>query len=401
MLQAIIRRGRVRPILAGHPWIMSGSVARYDGYPQTGDVVRLVAEEGQPLGWALHSSSPNLPLRTLAPGLQPERHLDGPRLTEAYWRDAISAAATRRQRWGLPAADTTTWRLLNSEGDHTPGVTCDVFADRAALRVSTAAAWAYRDALVSALKASVPSLTGVAVGVDTAMLQLEGVRDALPFSDGETGAVEVCERGMRLLVSPDSGQKTGHYCDQREQRLQLGRLASGMRVLDAYSFCGGFALQAALHGAASVVAVDSSRPAIHALEHNARLNGVEARVEARCGRVEDVLRSLADRDQRFDLISLDPPAIAPSARHVDKALRKLEALVLDTLRVAAPDATLVVSSCSRAIDAELLLRLVGSAAGRIGRHARLEHVMHQPPDHPVPAAMAEGRYLTGAWFHIA
>lgn len=392
-----LRTGRSRALWAGHPWVVEQSIRAIEGARvETGAVVQVVDHHGETIDFGLYSAGSSLPVRLLGIGSAwPE---DWPRdqLPLAFWQARVARARRLRESFGLPSPGRTDcYRLLNSEGDGTPGFVVDVYGRAAVLHVTTGAAWALRETLLQALRSEL-ELDGVWVQCDARSAELEGTL-------GESGVLwgtlperlELIEEGVRYALAPGELQKTGHYLDQRDNRLIFGRLARGRSVLDAYCFAGSFALHAARGGATRVVAVDSSPAAIAAAQANATLNGDEAaRIEWVRAKSEDWLRAAAEAGERFGLVSLDPPKLAPSRKSVEPALRKYEALCKQALRVLEPDGLLMVASCSSAIGADELRGALSAACAHARRTPRVLAVTHQPPDHPWPAAMREGLYLT-------
>lgn len=391
-----------RPLWLGHPWVWERSIADVDRPPRPGQVVRVVDEHGQTVDFAWWSPRSAIRARTLRIG--PDWPADWPadELPDDWLASRLAAARDLRARHGLPSPDTDAWRWVNSEGDGLPGVVVDVYGTTAVLHLTTLAAWEHRDALIAAMR-SCGTLDRVFVQTDAGMRDKEGLPELAETAFGEPldpgrGALATVERGVRYRVELGL-QKTGHFCDQRDHRAAFGRLAEGRRVLDAFCYTGGFGLQAALHGAAEVIGVDSSAAAVELAAANAEANGVTEATTWRRRKAEDELRAAFDRGERFGLIGLDPPKWAPSARDRDKALRKLESLCVEALRVLEPGGHLVVSSCSHALGADELLTALAGASGRTHRRVDVDAIGGQPPDHPYPAAMREGRYLTVVYAH--
>ncbi|MCB9507433.1 MAG: class I SAM-dependent rRNA methyltransferase [Myxococcales bacterium] len=383
-----------RPLWHGHPWVRDDAIARVEGSPRSGDVVRVVDERGAVIDYALWGERSRIRARTLGVGADWPAGWETSLLPAAFWDARLAEAVRRRAAAGLPSAATTAYRLLNSEGDHTPGVIVDVFGGVAAVQLTTAAAVRHADAIASAVSA-LSGVSGVVLQVDARQAESEGFDERTSLSLGVVpDVVEIVEANVTYLVQPLGLQKTGHYCDQRENRALFGGLARGRRCLDAHAYTGGFALHAALGGAASVVAVDSSRPALDRAAENTAKNGCADRVELRRAKVEDALADSAERGERFDLISLDPPKLAASRRDLERAMRKVEALCAQALRVLAPEGILMIASCSHAIGPDDLKAALGAAAGREHRPLSVLATTEQPPDHPYPVAMREGRYLS-------
>jgi 23S rRNA (cytosine1962-C5)-methyltransferase len=208
--------------------------------------------------------------------------------------------------------------------------------------------------------------------------------------------VSVLERGVRFLIDVEKGHKTGFYLDQRDSRARVRALARDLRVLNCFSYTGGFAVAALAGGAKSAVSVDTSMSALEMAERNCRENGIpDEKHTGLKGDCFDVLRGMRDDGERFDLVVLDPPKFAPSAAHVDKAARGYKDLALRALHLLSPGGLLVSFSCSGAIDRELFRQITAGAALESGRAVRFLGALGHPPDHPVPASFPEGEYLKG------
>lgn len=389
-----LRPGHVKPIWAGHPWVYAQAVGRVEGTPGAGDVVDVVDPEGRFQGRGFYSPGSALAVRLLS--RRPDETLD-----EAWLAGRVAAAAARRERLlGLPSEATDGFRVVHAEGDGLPGLVVDRFGDTACVQLLTAGMKRREEAVFAAVAA----LPGVARVVEMAGgegQRREGIAAETRTVRGEAAdALAFRERGFRLRVPLALAQKTGYYFDQRDNRERVEALAPGRRVLDACSYLGGFALAAARGGAAAVVAVDRSEAVLAAAAEIAAANGLGERIAWRPGDVRRDLGRWADAGERFDLVVLDPPKLAPTARHLDRARPAYEGLNAAALRLVAPGGVLATCSCSAAVGPEDLLRVVAVAARRMGRTATVLAIGGQAPDHPTPAAFPEGRYLTCAFLAV-
>ena len=262
---------------------------------------------------------------------------------------------------------------------------------------SSAGAERWREAIVDALLEA----TGCAQIYERSDLEirsLEGLAARAGPLRGATPAapVEIREHGVRYLVDVASGQKTGFYLDQRENRARIRALAKERDVLDGFCYTGGFALAALAGGARSVLAVDSSGAALTLGRQSAALNGFETgRAEWLESDVFQTLRDLRDEGRRFGLIVLDPPKFAPTAAHAAKAARAYKDVNLWALRLLEPDGLLATFSCSGGVGAELFQKIVAGAAQDAGVDAQVIERFQAAPDHPVRLSFPEGEYLKG------
>jgi 23S rRNA (cytosine1962-C5)-methyltransferase len=296
----------------------------------------------------------------------------------------------------LPSERTTAYRLVNSEGDGLPGAVVDVFGDAAAVQLTTLGMAARREWLFDALEAElgVRTIYEVAAG---AYAELEGFVSQTRVARGQARARVAClEDGIALEVEPTSGQKTGMFVDQRPSRIRVGQMARGARVLDCYSYAGGFSLQAARGGAAEVTAVDSSARAVARVEAHAAANGLTVRaVEA------DVFRFLeAATPRSYDLVIIDPPKFARARKDLDAARKGYERLNALAMTACAPGAILVTCSCSQNVSAQDFERVVAAGAKHAGRQARILDQAGPGPDHPLPPGFVEGQYLKVVFAYV-
>lgn len=388
MGRVVLKPGKSRPVVCGHPWIFSGAIGRDDS--RGADFVEVLDESQHALGWGTYSFHSDIRVRMIS-------GIAGPMET-ADWVARIGEALWRRQAVGLAQADYDGYRLVNSEGDGLPGLIVDRLAGISTVQVTTAPIYRQLDKIQAALEQLFPGDPILLVPPPTHIAQREKFDVTFGWL-GQPGPddVVVREGAVSYGISTARMQKTGHYADMRVHREWIGRVAAGKRVLDAYSYSGGFGLHAARGGAASVTCVDSSADACAAVARNAALN--EVKVEVVQSKVDDLLRSSLDRGQRFDLIVLDPPKLAPSRKHVGGALKVYESLMVQATRLI-DRGILCVGSCSEAIGLAELERVAGSVQARLGRPMLTIYSGSQSPDHPYPAAMSEGRYLTFVAFAV-
>jgi 23S rRNA (cytosine1962-C5)-methyltransferase len=377
-----IRKGRAKPLWFGHPWVFSEAIAGADGELAPGDEVRVVDDQGRFIGRGFANPRSQLRVRMAS-------RADAP--LDAGWIAArLADARALRVRLGLPSADTDAYRLVNSEGDFLPGLVVDVYGDAVCVQF-TAAAMKQREAQVfDAVEALLAprTLYEVAAGGFAA---LEGFASAARVVRGEPRPRVACrERGFTLEIEPLGGQKTGAFLDQRENRAMVERLARGARVLDLYCYVGGFALAAARGGAASVTAVDASARALERARAHFAGNGL-GELDA----VEsDAFRYLEQAPAgAWDLVVCDPPKFARARKDLDAALRGYRRLNALAMQALAPGGILCTASCSQLVDAESFERAIAGAAQDAHRRVQLVHAGGQPPDHAVPVAFPEGRYL--------
>ena len=387
--RVVLKKGRARPLWFGHPWVYANAVDRLEGQAEPGATVSLVDHDGRFIGRGLFNPRSQIPVRLLTRQDEP--------IDAGFFSRQIAAAVALRARLGLPSATTTAYRLVNSEGDDLPGLVVDVFGDALSVQI-TALGMAQRradlfDALEQALQPA--SLYEVAAA---SYADLEGFSAQTRVARGESRTRVPClEDGIRLEAEPLSGQKTGLFLDQRPNRVRVGQLARGARVLDVYSYAGGFALQAARGGAAEVTAVDSSARAVARIEAHAAANQLAVRaVEA------DAFRYLETATPRsYDLVVIDPPKFARARKDLDAARKGYERLNALALGACAPGAILVTCSCSQNVEPDEFERILAAGAKQAGRRVRVLERSGTGPDHPLPPAFTEGQYLKVLFAHVA
>jgi 23S rRNA (cytosine1962-C5)-methyltransferase len=389
-----IQRGRVKPIAYRHPWVFAASIDRVDGDPQDGDVVDVRDPGGRFLARGFWSGKSQLRVRLFAwePGVEPDA---------AWLRGRVAAAvALRREKLGLPEPGrTTACRLVHSEGDGIPGLVVDRFGDVLALQISTAGLERRRAAVLDALEAEVAPRAIVASD-DEDVRKKEGLAPVERAQRGAVpeGPVEVLEAGLAFEVDLRAGQKTGFFCDQRENRAAAAALARGRRVLDAFSYTGAFAIHCARGGAAAVTAVESSAAAVEAARRNAARNGVAPELVQ-----GDVFRFLGEARRKgivWDLVILDPPKYAVSRHALGAALQKYKELVALGVRATAAGGTLVACSCSGLVDEASFDAVLREAAVETRRDLRIFRRGGQAADHPVAITCPESRYLQAVFCHV-
>jgi 23S rRNA (cytosine1962-C5)-methyltransferase len=372
----ITKRGEQR-IRNGHPWIYRSDVVEADA--AGGDMVQVVDHRGHHAGHALYSNRSEIALRMFSRGAA------APDLTT--WRDRLRHAFAFRESLAI---DATAFRLVHGEADLLPGLVVDRYGDYLVLQALSQTT----DRLlpdITALLVELASPAGILARNDPRVRLLEGLEQRVDVVHGTVpGTIEVREGAVVYEVDPYHGQKTGLFLDQRENRIAAARYASG-RLLDAFSYNGGFALTLAPR-CAEVLAVDISEQAVERIQANANRNGL-TNVEARAMNVFDELRELERRGERFDTIVLDPPAFAKNKAAIPKALSGYKEINLRALKLLPPGGFLITCSCSYNVSEAAFAEVIASAA--IDAHADVTVVEKrmQGRDHPVLMTVPETFYL--------
>jgi 23S rRNA (cytosine1962-C5)-methyltransferase len=380
-----LKKGQERRLLAGHCWIFSNEVdiasTPLKGF-EAGEPVEVIAYSGRPLGFGYVNPRSLICARLVSHDL---RHP----LTPALWVQRIRTALTLRDR----LYRTPFYRLIFGESDGLPGLIVDRYGELLAVQITTAGMERASADILTALEQVVRPKTLV-LRNDTAVRDLEGLVQGTETILGEPpGDLELVEHGARFLVSPLTGQKTGWFFDQSENRARLPRFGTPRRVLDVCSYVGAWGLQAALNGAQMVICVDSSSSALERVGENAKHNGVLDRVSGLQGDAFEALRGLREQQERFDLVLLDPPAFIKRRKDAKEGMRAYQRLNRLGLDLLEPGGMLVTSSCSFHMGHDAFLRTVQQAARRAGLSLQLLEAGGQGPDHPIHPAIPETGYL--------
>lgn len=389
----VIRSGHVQPVWAGHPWVYAQAIAVVEGAPAPGDVVVVRDAKGHFLGRGFFSPKSAIAVRILA------RDENDPLDDASIIRRIEAAAEARRRDLGLPSEQTTGFRLIHSEGDRLGGLIVDQYESTLTVQFLSIGMKLREDVIFGALSRVTGARTIIEVHSEKNQ-KLEGFEAQTRVARGpDASALHFRERGFMFEVDPVTAQKTGYFFDQRENRGWLETQCKGKRVLDAYCYLGGFALSAA-RGGGTVVAADSSATAIAQAASAARNNGLDSKIEFVRADVKRFLPELVQKKERFDVVVIDPPKLAPTVKHLDEARRAYRKLNMLALELLGPGGLLVSCSCSGAMRQEDFLRTIGMAAADARREVALFDLRGAAPDHPVPVTFAEGRYLKCALVRV-
>ncbi|KAA6186603.1 class I SAM-dependent rRNA methyltransferase [Thiohalocapsa marina] len=380
-----LKKDQERRLLAGHAWIYSNEVdtaaTPLKGL-EPGQAVEVFSQRGRWLGHGYVNPHSLLCARLLS---RDRAHPLGPSLLVQRIQAALGL---RRRIYPQPF-----YRLVHGEGDGLPGLVVDRYGDLLAVQVTTAGMQRALPAVIAALE-QVVRPQRIVLRNDTAVRAQEGLEQGIDWVLGEDpGEIELTEDGLRFGVAPGSGQKTGWFFDQADNRLALKRLAAPRRALDVCCYLGAWGLRAADAGAESVTFVDSSAAALDQVRANAARNGLEQRIQCRQGDAFETLRALREEEARFDLVILDPPAFIKRRKDEAEGTRAYQRLNRLGLALLEPGGMLVTASCSFHMERNVFLHTVQGAAQRTGHTLQLLLAGTQGPDHPVHPAIVETAYL--------
>ncbi|MBP6899124.1 MAG: class I SAM-dependent rRNA methyltransferase [Burkholderiaceae bacterium] len=385
-----LRAGRERSLLRRHPWVFQGSVER--GAADAGETVRVEAADGRFLAWAAYSPSSAIRLRAWS-------FDEAERVDAGLFARRIARAVALRSRLAL-ASDGQ--RLVHGEADGLPGLIVDRYGDVLSAQFLSTGAERWREVIADALLQAT-GLSRLYERSDASARSLEGLEPRTGWlrGGGEGVATEVVirEHGWQLGLDVAAGHKTGYYLDQRDNRArfaQLVRQLGARRVLNCYSYTGGFSVAALAGGAAEVTSVDSSGPALELARDNLRRNGFDPAAQAFVDAdVNAFLRQALKEGRQYDAIVLDPPKFAPTVAHAERAARAYKDINRLGLLLLAPGGLLLTFSCSGGVSADLFHKIVAGAGLDAGVNAAILQRLEAAPDHPTTLEFPEGEYLKG------
>jgi 23S rRNA (cytosine1962-C5)-methyltransferase len=389
MSQIVIKPGREKSLLRHHPWIFSGAISTIHGAPGIGETVEVISSSGEFLSRAAYNANSNIAGRVWT--WDPDEEIN----PELFERRIQRATDLRRQLGML--INSNAMRLIHGESDGIPGLILDRYDDVCVVQFLTAGVEFWRESLLEIIKKITHART-IYERSDVDVRQLEGLppKKGLLYGLEVNNSITIDEDGLKILVDIVDGHKTGYYLDQRGNRLLARSIAGGKKVLDCFSYTGGYTINSLLGQALSVCLVDSSNAALEGARKNIELNNL--RPENVTFVDQDVfkyLRVLRDRGEYYDLIILDPPKFAPTVSQVERAARGYKDINLLAFKLLKPGGFLMTFSCSGGVSEELFQKIVADAALEADVEAKILKRLHQSVDHPVALNFPEGAYLKG------
>ncbi len=385
-----LHAGKEKSLKRLHPWVFSGAIARVKGQPQAGETVSIHSDSGDWLGYAAWSPSSQIRARVWS-------FKQSDDINAEFFLERIAAAKQLRE--GLDI-NSNAWRVVAAEADGLPGITIDKYDNWLVCQLLSTGADYWRDAIVAALRALFPECS-IYERSDVDVRRKEGLEpltQLLYSAAGETppSTIWIEENGLKLGVDIQSGHKTGYYLDQRDSRHAVQKYVQGKRVLNAFSYSGGFGLYAAAAGASEVVNLDVSAPALAQAEINHQHNNLAP--ELLNNQQLDVFEALRDfhkKGERFDVIVLDPPKFVDSKANLISACRGYKDINRLACKILNPGGTLITFSCSGLLSGELFQKVVADAALDAKRTLHIIERLYQGADHPVRTNFPESLYLKG------
>lgn len=389
-----LKKGEGRTLKAGGAWVYDNEIDTILGSFENGDIVTVHDFDGYFMGYGFINTNSKITVRIMS------RHKEHP-VTEEFLRERVRAAWEYRKQ----VIDTSSCRIIFGEADWLPGLVVDKFSD--VLVVESLALGIDKlkplilDALVEILKEDGIAIRGIYERSDAKVREQEGLSRYKGFiGEPFDTKVEIEENGVKYIVDVQDGQKTGFFLDQKNNRAAIQKLCKDKKVLDCFTHTGSFALNAGIAGASSVLGVDASELGVRQAQENARLNHLEDRVTFQCADVFDLLPSLEEQGETFDVVILDPPAFTKSRQATKNAVKGYREINLRGLKLVKDGGFLATCSCSHFMDPELFAKTIREAAR--GAHKRLRQVeFHtQAPDHPILWAAEESYYLKFYIFQV-
>jgi len=388
MIDIILKKGKEKAVLHRHPWVFSGAVEQVKGKPANGDIVRLLDAKSSFMAYGFYNSQSRVALRLLEWDESVE-------VNEQWFKDKVAVAVSSRS--DILTNETNTCRLIFSESDYLPGLIVDKYAGHLAIQVLTSGIEKVLPVIIEELQRLLHP-ESIFDKSDASSRDHEGLTTSNIVLTGNytPDRVEVKENNIRYNINIAEGQKSGFYCDQRDNRKILASHAKGKKVLDCFCYTGGFTLNCLRNGAASVTCVDSSALAIETLKENIVLNNFDsAKVTNIQSDVNKQLRAFKENGDLFDIVILDPPKYAPSRSALDKASRAYKDLNRLGMLLLNKGGLLATFSCSGAMNMETFKQVLAWAALDAGKQVHFINQLCQPEDHPVRASFPEGEYLKG------
>lgn len=382
-----LKSKRAQPFFGRHPWVFAGAIERVEGDPADGAVVDLHSSAGNFVARGVYNGRSKIRVRLYS------WEADTPLDRDFFKARLARAVALRHEVLHLNTGPEAAYRVVFSESDLLSGMVADRYAEFLTVQF-TSLALAERRQMIADVLMELLQPRGIYLRTERGIGQLEGVELHDGTLAGETPPPEtvVEENRLRFAVNLTEGQKTGYYLDQRDNRVAVARLAAGRRMLDAFSYTGGFGLYAAKYGAATVECVDASEPALKLAEQNAVRNGLtqltftQADVFAHLGQ-------LASAGRKFDLIVLDPPKFARNRAAVPKAVQGYRKLHQQAMKLLDRDGVLVSCCCTGLITADTLEELIAQVAIDSRRDLQILERRGPSADHPVSVTCREATYL--------
>lgn len=380
------KKGRLKP---GHPWIYEGQLIKERSNAKAGDMVTLESAEGKFVGIGYYNPRSIIAVRLLT--------FKDEKINQSFFDRRMGECVKKREKL---LSGTNAFRAVYSEADSLPGLILDMYADTAVFQIFTRGMEAMKPMVLESMKKLLRPKYIYERG-DSPYRKIEGLPEAKGWLGKERPEpVEIFEGKAKFLVDVVNGHKTGFYLDQRRSRAGMEYVSKNKKVLDLFSYTGGFAVSAAIYGASNVLAVDVKDDWLRLGERNAELNGVSDRIKFMKGDVFDVLRDTLHSGEKYDVVVLDPPSFLRTKKALEGAVRGYKELNLTAMKVLAEGGVLCTFSCSHNMPNEMFSDILKKAAHDAGKTFTVLKRCHQAEDHPIVKAIPETDYLKGYFIRV-
>lgn len=382
MKKVFLKKDREKLWLSGHPWIYSGAVDKIEQNIIPGSIVEVFNHKNEFIGYGHYNKNSKIIVRML-------EHDKNVSIDANWYNQKIKQAYELRMGLNI---DSNAFRLIHSESDFLPGLIIDYFNGYVILQISTLGMEKDKEFIIQALINNIPNLKGIYEKSEGDGRKLEGLPEKTQILWGEIpDTIEIFEGNANFIIDL-KGQKTGFYSDQRENRILLGNLSKGKNFLDVCSYTGGFSVHAMSNGANSATLIDISEDALNVAKENLKKH---INIEFIKGNIFDILRVLIKEGRKWDVVSLDPPKLAPNKRDLEKALKAYKDIILNGIKLTNNGGLLAIYSCSGAVSSSDLRMALAYAVKDAGVKATIVHQLHQSSCHPISVSVPETEYLKG------
>lgn len=382
MKKVFLKKDREKLWLSGHPWIYSGAVDKIEQNIIPGSIVEVFNHKNEFIGYGHYNKNSKIIVRML-------EHDKTVSIDANWYNQKIKQAYELRMGLNI---DSNAFRLIHSESDFLPGLIIDYFNGYVILQISTLGMERDKEFIIQALINNIPNLKGIYEKSEGDGRKLEGLPEKTQILWGEIpDTIEIFEGNANFIIDL-KGQKTGFYSDQRENRILLGNLSKGKNFLDVCSYTGGFSVHAMSNGANSATLIDISEDALNVAKENLKKH---INVDFIKGNIFDILRVLIKEGRKWDVVSLDPPKLAPNKRDLEKALKAYKDIILNGIKLTNNGGLLAIYSCSGAVSSSDLRMALAYAVKDAGVKATIIHQLHQSSCHPISVSVPETEYLKG------
>lgn len=390
LARVILKAGKDKAARNFHPWIFSGAIDSVDDFHVPGDLVKVYASDNSYLGTGYLNPKSQIAVRMLS--------FSDEEINSNFFESRIARAESIRKEF--VSSDTHCYRLIHAEGDFLPGLTVDRYHQYLVVQFHTLGMDKLKETILSILQ-RLNGVKGIYERCDPQSFEWEGMKkeSGVLWGAPPPELLQVKENGLSFFVDLMRGQKTGFFLDQRDNRKLIGRFSKGRRVLNCFSYSGGFSVYALRNGAEHVTSVDSSQEANELCVKNIELN----QINPVCSEVvkADVFDYLRQDQEQYDLIILDPPAFCKGSQQIDQAARGYKDINLNAMRKVRSGGLLFTASCSSYISADLFQKVIFGAAKDAKREVQIICKTSHAYDHPINIYHPEGEYLKGFFCRIA